>query len=79
QHGEPTRWPVKTRKLKRGRRENWWLWIEGPAGQVLLQQRPPTGVWAGLWTLPMFDDESLARAALPGANLEPLPRIEHAL
>ena len=76
--GEPTRWPIKTRKLKRGRRENWWLWLEN-RGQVLLQQRPASGVWAGLWTLPMFDDEASARAALPGAELETLPRIEHAL
>jgi A/G-specific adenine glycosylase len=76
--GDPTRFPIKTRKLKRGRRENWWLWVERQ-GQVLLQQRPHTGVWAGLWTLPMFDDEASAYAALPGARLEPLPRIEHAL
>ena len=80
--GEPTRYPVKTRKLKRGRRENWWLWLVKPGdagGQVLLQQRPASGVWAGLWTLPMFDDEASARAALPGVRLETLPRIEHAL
>ena len=78
QQGDPTRYPVKTRKLKRGRRENWWLWVERE-GQVLLQQRPATGVWAGLWTLPMFDDEAGAREALPGVTLETLPRIEHAL
>lgn len=76
--GDPMRYPVKTRKLKRGRRENWWLWLES-RGQVLLQRRPDTGVWAGLWTLPMFDDEASARAALPGAPLETLPRIQHAL
>jgi A/G-specific adenine glycosylase len=45
----------------------------------LLQQRPGTGVWAGLWTLPMFDDEASARAALGRASPETLPRIEHAL
>jgi len=78
QQGDPTRYPVKTRKLKRGRRENWWLWVERQ-GQVLLQQRPATGVWAGLWTLPMFDDEAGVREALPGVALETLPRIEHAL
>jgi A/G-specific adenine glycosylase len=77
--GEPTRYPIKTRKLKRGRRENWWLWIQDAGGQVLLQQRPGTGVWAGLWTLPMFDDEASARAALGRASPETLPRIEHAL
>ena len=79
QQGDPTRFPVKTKKLKRSRRENWWLWVAGSEGQVLLQQRPATGVWAGLWTLPMFDDEASVRAALPGVTLETLPRIEHAL
>lgn len=78
QQGDPTRYPVKTKKLKRGRRENWWLWVE-KRGQVLLQQRPATGVWAGLWTLPMFDDEASARAALPGSEPATLPRIQHAL
>ena len=78
QAGEPTRYPIKTRKLKRGRRENWWLWLEHE-GRVLLQQRPASGVWAGLWTLPMFEDEAGVRAALPGAHLETLPRIQHAL
>ncbi|HEY9108926.1 MAG TPA: A/G-specific adenine glycosylase [Roseateles sp.] len=76
--GDPARFPVKTKKLKRGRRENWWLWVE-KQGQILLTQRPATGVWAGLWTLPMFDDEAGARAALAGSELETLPRIEHAL
>ncbi|RZJ07820.1 MAG: A/G-specific adenine glycosylase [Rubrivivax sp.] len=78
QLGDPTRYPVKTRKLKRGRRENWWLWLERQ-GEVLLQQRPATGVWASLWTLPMFDDEAAARAALPDGELHTLPRIQHAL
>jgi len=78
--GEPTKYPVKTRKLKRGRRENWWLWLERE-GQVLLQQRPATGVWAGLWSLPMFEDEqALAGAASQlGVALEVMPRIDHAL
>ena len=78
QQGDPTRYPNTTKKLKRGRRENWWLWVE-KQGQVLLQQRPASGVWAGLWTLPMFDDEASARAALGGEVPETLPRIEHAL
>ena len=78
--GEPTRYPVKTRKLKRGRRENWWLWLESE-GRVLLQQRPATGVWAGLWILPMFDDEAAlaGEAERLGAALEVMPRIAHAL
>ncbi|MEJ6007724.1 A/G-specific adenine glycosylase [Paucibacter sp. AS339] len=78
--GEPTRFPIKTRKLKRSRRESWWLWLE-QEGQVLLQQRPATGVWAGLWSLPLFDDEASLQqeAQRLGAQLEVMPRIQHAL
>ncbi|MDM4766383.1 A/G-specific adenine glycosylase [Pelomonas sp. SE-A7] len=77
--GEQERFPVRTRKLKRGRRENWWLWLENPAGEVLLQQRPESGVWAGLWTLPLYDDEASLATVTAGLSSEPLPRIEHAL
>ena len=76
--GTQEQFPVRTRKLKRSRRENWWLWLEHD-GRVLLQQRPDTGVWAGLWSLPMFDDEATLLAQSAGAPLEVLPRIEHAL
>lgn len=78
--GEPTRFPIKTRKLKRGRRENWWLWLERE-GQVLLQRRPDSGVWAGLWSLPLYDDEAALQTAADrlGAELEVMPQINHAL
>ncbi|MFY7863293.1 A/G-specific adenine glycosylase [Roseateles sp.] len=86
EQGEPTKFPVKTKKLKRSQRENWWLWLEHE-GQVLLQQRPAKGVWAGLWSLPLFDDEAALQAAAqgldlgqgPGQGLETMPRIQHAL
>ena len=73
--GMPERWPVKTRKTgARRQRESWWLWLEHD-GRVLLRQRPPTGVWAGLWSLPLYDDAAAladAAAALD-ARIEPLP------
>ena len=53
-----------------------------PAAQTRpwrLQQRPPRGVWAGLWTLPLYDSEAELEAAAGSAGLEPLPRIKHAL
>ncbi|MBP6778419.1 MAG: A/G-specific adenine glycosylase [Piscinibacter sp.] len=78
--GDPARYPVKTRRLVRGARENWWLWLEW-RGRVWLEQRPPRGVWAGLWTLPLLDDEAAAAAAAHalGATPEQLPTIRHAL
>ena len=53
--GRMTDYPVRTRKLKRTRRENWCLWLQ-TADAVWLQQRPDSGIWAGLWSLPLFDD-----------------------
>jgi len=79
--GDPTRYPVKTRKLKRGQRENWWLWLEHE-GRIWLQQRPSEGLWGGLWTLPMFDSEEALDAhsrSLGVTQLETLPRVQHAL
>ncbi len=82
---EPERLPVKTRKLKRSTREHWWLWLvrQAPDGeQVWLEQLPDTGVWAGLWTLPLLDDEA-SMAALLGeplaGALELQPRLKHVL
>lgn len=78
--GQPEDYPVRIRKLKRSRRENWWLWLEHE-GRIWLTRRPDTGVWAGLWTLPLFDDEAalLAQAGALDAKLSRLPTIEHSL
>jgi A/G-specific adenine glycosylase len=78
--GKPEHYPVKSRRLARGQRENWWLWLEW-RGKVWLQQRPERGVWAGLWTLPLLDGEEEVRAvaASLGVEFEPLAAIEHSL
>ncbi|PPE69516.1 A/G-specific adenine glycosylase [Caldimonas thermodepolymerans] len=78
--GRPQDYPVKTRKLKRSRRENWWLWAEHEDA-VWLMQRPDTGVWAGLYSLPEYPSlEALREAAAPlGAVPVAQPPIEHAL
>ncbi|MEY8877487.1 MAG: A/G-specific adenine glycosylase [Leptothrix sp. (in: b-proteobacteria)] len=65
--GTPLAYPVKTRKLKRGARASWCLWVA--VGDALwLQQRPATGIWGGLWTWPMFDDAAALHAV--SAELE---------
>ena len=59
------------------------LLVEDGLGRVLLQQRPPTGVWALLWSLPQFDD-AVAAQAWAHANLhtsqamDALPTVAHA-
>ena len=79
--GAPPRDPVQTQKLKRGPRGSWGRWLEHE-GRVWLQQRPAEGVWGGLWTLPLFDDEAALTAqsaALGVAAPETLPRVKHVL
>lgn len=89
--GHPQAYPVKTRRLRRGRREHWLLWLQHE-GRLWLVRRPEQGVWAGLWSLP--DAEALpvaspadpaeaspapaAWSAWPGRG-EALPPLVHAL
>lgn len=34
------------------------LVLQNAAGEVLLQQRPPSGIWGGLWSLPEVDEDN---------------------
>jgi A/G-specific adenine glycosylase len=75
-----TRYPIKTRKLKRSQRENAWLWLQWQA-QVWLVQRPTTGIWAGLWSLPEFETRTTVQTTSslwPGQG-EWLPSFTHTL
>jgi A/G-specific adenine glycosylase len=78
--GTPEKFPVKTKKTKRSRRENALLLLcQGE--QVWLLQRPQKGVWAGLWSLPEFADAVALQTAVapwPGQG-EWLPTVQHAL
>ena len=78
--GTPEAYPVKTRKLKRGRRRHALLWLEH-RGRSWLTRRADAGVWAGLWSLPEFDDPVALEALLSGwpGSGDWLPAIEHAL
>ncbi len=63
--GEPLAYPVKTRKLKRVAITLWLLWAVNAQNQVWLQKRPNKGIWAGLFSVPVFDSESELLAAWP--------------
>ena len=41
------------------------LWAERADGAVWLERRPATGIWGGLYCLPVFDSEDELLAALP--------------
>jgi A/G-specific adenine glycosylase len=63
--GHPEAYPVKTRKLKRTSEQLWLLQAVTRAGDVWLMQRSPTGVWGGLYCLPVFQSFDALLAALP--------------
>jgi A/G-specific adenine glycosylase len=54
----PTARPKKTRP----QRSAYAVIAMSPAGAVLLERRPPAGLWGGLWTFPQFDDHQSASA-----------------
>lgn len=77
--GEPERYPVRTRKLKRSA-GSWWLLLQRDAdGRVWLQRRPATGIWAGLYCPPAFDSHEALMDAGPTGPLQDLPAFTHVL
>lgn len=80
--GEPERYPVKTRKLKRTAQSLWLLWAQTRDGAVWLRQRPTPGVWAGLYCLELFDSHTALLQAVPAryrGSLQDLPAFTHVL
>ena len=63
--GTQDRYPIKSRRGVRGRRENAWLELRW-RGDVWLVERPASGVWAGLWSLPELDSIDAFDAASAG-------------
>jgi A/G-specific adenine glycosylase len=62
--GEPEKFPVKTRKLKRTSEVLWLLLAQNNQGEVWLEKRPAKGIWASLYCLPVFATEDLLLDAL---------------
>ena len=74
------RYPVKSRRLVRGRRRHALLWLCWN-DSLWLVQRPEKGVWASLWSLPEFAGLGMLRqwAADGPGQAEVLPAIQHTL
>lgn len=76
--------PARKPRRERPHREAWLLIAEDAAGRVLLEQRPATGIWGGLWCPPVVAlgesvSEALARCfGLRLLDEESGTPIEHA-
>ena len=72
--------PVARRRAPRRERSAHFVFVLAD-GQVLLERRPPRGIWGGLWTPPEFPDVEAARSFLtsrfgaeePTRRLAPVP------
>ena len=80
--GNPEKYPVKTRKLKRSAQSISLLWAQRPDGSVWLEKRPATGIWSGLYCLPVFESDDAFKSLLPQSlegRIEALPAFVHVL
>ncbi|MDT8992459.1 A/G-specific adenine glycosylase [Curvibacter sp. APW13] len=80
---DPTRFPVRTRTLKRTALSLWVVCLRRTDGAVWLQRRPEKGIWARLYCMPVWEDESalaseLAPLAAPNTR-QLLPAFTHVL
>ncbi|MBK0391819.1 A/G-specific adenine glycosylase [Ramlibacter algicola] len=82
QQGQPESYPVKTRKLKRSAQSLWLLEARDRDGAIWLEKRPSTGVWGGLYCLPMFETRDALDQAVDAparARLTDVPAFTHVL
>ena len=80
--GDPEKYPVKTKKLKRSVEHLSLLWAQKPDGSVWLERRPASGIWGGLYCLPVFENQESLLAFLPARNrdrTQVLPTFKHVL
>ena len=80
--GRAQEYPVKSRKLKRSSQSLWLLHAQSPDGAVWLEKRPGTGIWAGLYCMPVFksrDDLAAALASKTRSGLRDDPAFLHVL
>ncbi len=79
--GTVEQYPAKRPRLKIASKSFQMLILTDKKGNVLLERRPPAGVWGGLWSLPSDDNgEPLQqRLGLDQNTWQSLPTIKHQL
>ena len=80
--GAPERFPIKSRKLRRSAQSLWMLEARDAKGRVWLEKRLSSGIWAGLYCLPVYESRALLLDELaPAARLtvQDAPAFVHVL
>ncbi len=74
-------YPAPRPRIRTGRKSFQMLILTDAKGRVLLERRPPAGIWGGLWCLPADDDgvPLMERLGLAELGLSKLPVLRHQL
>ncbi|WP_348764840.1 A/G-specific adenine glycosylase [uncultured Salinisphaera sp.] len=81
--GDQARIPAPRKRKKRPQRETRVLVVTDTADRLLLEKRPPAGIWGGLWSLPEvavdadIADVCATRFGLAVENAQELAPIHH--
>jgi len=79
--GSVDQFPARRPALKVSKKSFQMLILINSNGHVLLERRPPVGIWGGLWSLPA-DDDGLSiqkRLGIENHPLESLTTLQHQL
>jgi len=68
--GDPLAFPGKKPPKATPVRRTVMIAARDRSGALLLEKRPPNGIWGGLWSLPEVDDVGAVGACLAGCGLE---------
>jgi A/G-specific adenine glycosylase len=79
--GTVAQFPTPRPRIKLTRKSFRMLILIDNDERVLLERRPDSGIWGGLWSLPADDDNQLVqqRLGLNDDDLQPLPSMQHQL
>ena len=81
--GDPLLYPGKKPKKILPVKSALMLIVQNRRGEVMLEKRPPTGIWGGLWSLPQLnldeDPATFCREILgePAVNIKTWPSYRH--
>jgi len=73
--------PASRPKIKITEKDFHMLILQDDDGRILLERRPPAGIWGGLWSLPADDNREPLhqRFGLHNSCLQLLPSLQHQL